>query len=503
MKKHSRQLVLNLPQLIAAKYYKKLKVLEWGRGTGKTTYRGKHWSDINREMPRSTGLFIGPSYQFILTRIIPSLVQGLEMFGLYRDLHYFIGTLPPRAWRKSWGTAYQPPAKYDRYITFYTGVGVHLISQDVPGDGRGLNADWIDGDEAAKLDAGKLQENTDPTLRGTEANAFRRSPYFGSKLYTSSTPITPEGRWFLDLEEYAVRHPKDAIFISADCSLNTHNLREGFLEEAEEQAYAQWVFDAEYKNIRPKFVKDSFYGLLDKDRHLYVNYDYNHYTKPGQSVDCRGDADLVRGVPLILGVDWGAQINGLTVNQHLKSVNEYRTLKSMYVLGENQEIQDDLFLNFHNYYQYHDCRDIFIWYDNSGNVQTGHTRQTRAEQAREQLSKLGWRVSLMTTGGSNPEHDLKHRLWEMILKEDLPYFPTYRMNKANCEELYISMHFARTRQGSNGEIRKDKSIEKSKTVPRQHATDLSDANDMPVFGMFKHLMRQTGYFTPSLRVKKR
>ena len=495
--------MLNLPQLIASKYYKKLKVLEWGRGTGKTTYRGKHWSDINREMPRSTGLFIGPSYQFILTRIIPSLVQGLEMFGLYRDLHYFIGTLPPRSWRKGWGTAYQPPAKYDRYITFYTGVGVHLISQDVPGDGRGLNADWIDGDEAAKLDAGKLQENTDPTLRGTEANAFKKSPYFGSKLYTSSTPITPEGKWFTDLEEYAIQHPDRALFLSADCGHNAHNLREGFLEEAEEQAYAKWVFDAEYKNIRPKFVKGSFYGLLDAGRHLYTNYDYTHYTQPGQAIDCRGDADLVRGVPLILGIDWGAQINSLTVNQHLKSIHEYRTLKSMFVLGENQQIQDDLFKQFHDYYQYHDNRDLFLWYDNSGNVQTGHTRQTKAEQARTQLVNLGWRVQLMTTGGSNPEHDLKHRLWEMILKEDMPYFPIYRLNKGNCEELYLSMRFAKTKPGSNGEIRKDKSSEKSTKIPRQHATDLSDANDTPIFGMFKHLLRQVGYFTPSLRIKSR
>lgn len=500
IKNNRKILSLNLPQLIASRYYKKLKVLEWGRGTGKTTYRGKHWSDILREMPRSTGLFVAPSYQFALTRIIPSLVQGLELFGLYQGLHYFIGQKPPRSWRNSWGTAYQPPANYNRYITFWNGVGVHLISQDVDGDGRGLNSDWIDADEAAKLDISKLQENTDPTLRGTEAS-FKRSKYFGSKLYSSSTPITPEGSWFIDLEEYAIKHPTKAIFVRADCSHNAHNLRPGFLEEAEEQAYQKWVFDAEYKNIRPKFVKDSFYGLLDSNHHLYVNFDYDHYHKPGQTPDCRGDRDLVRGTPLILGVDWGAAINCLTVNQHLQGIREYRTLKSMYVLGENQKIQDDLFQEFHEYYEYHTPRLIYLWYDKTGNHHTGNTRATRAQQAKQQLEKLGWTVSLMTTGSNNPEHEMKHRLWEMLLREDNPLLPRYRLNKENAEECYLSMRFARTKQSASG-IKKDKSSEKSGKLPRQHATDLSDANDAPIWGLFKHYLNSFGSIMPSMTIKR-
>lgn len=502
VKEKRQHIKLNLPQAIASKYYKKLKVLEWGRGTGKTTYRGKHWSDILREMPRSTGLFIAPSYQFALTRILPSLVQGLEMFGLYRDLHYFIGQRPPRSWRKSWGNAYQPPSDYKRYITFWNGVGVHLISQDVDGDGRGLNSDWIDADEAAKLDISKLQDNTDPTLRGTNKHAFAKSQYFGSKLYSSSTPITPEGKWFIDLEEYAIQQPRKAVFIRADCSHNAHNLRLGFLEEAEAQAYQMWTFLAEYKNVRPKFVKDSFYALLNSDIHLYTNFDYSFYAEPGQQPDCRGDADLVKGQPLILGVDWGAAINALTVNQHLRSLHEYRTLKSMYVLGEDQKIQDDLFQEFHNYYEYHDAKHVYLWYDKSGNHQTGNTRQTRAEQARKQLERLGWTVSLMTTGSNNPDHDMKHRLWEMLLREDNPFLPRYRINKQNAHECYLSMRYARTKQTRDGGIKKDKTSERSGRIPRQHATDLSDANDSPIWGMFKHYLQTMGSIMPEARISR-
>lgn len=496
-----RKLMLNIPQMIASLSQAATLVLEWGRGTGKTTMRGIRWSKKLRLMPRSTGLLIGPSYQFLLTRILPSLVQGLEMVGLYKDLHYFVGRRPPRAWRRSWLEAYQPPEEYNRYITFWNGMGVHLISQDVKGDGRGINSDWIDGDEGGLLDPRALQENTDPTLRGTRKEKFEDCYLFGSKFYTSSTPLTPEGAWFTDFEEKQLTDPT-INFIAATCRYNAHNLRDGYLEEARRDAYQEWVYLAEYENVRPKFTKDGFYGLLDADVHCYTpsgdGYDFHdHLGHP----DCRSDADLVKGVPLILGVDWGAAINALTVNQHLRSLNEYRTLKSLYVLGDDQKIQDDLIQDFHDYYHPHQatCKTIYIWYDASGNHKTGNTRQTRAEQARAQLRRLGWEVNLMTPTTFNPMHDSKHLLWEVMLRGDSSVMPRYRMNKLNCKELYMSMRFAKTKPGTNGEIKKDKSSERSGKLARQHATDLSDANDTPIFGMFYHLLRYVSSSLPGIR----
>ncbi len=491
-----KKVQLNLPQLTAALSVAPILLLEWGRGTGKTTMRGIRWLRMLQEMPRSTGLFIGPTYQFILTRIVPSLVQGLEMFGIYKDLHYFIGRQPPRGWRSSWMKAYQPPENFTRYITFWNGMGVHLISHDVPGDGRGLNADWADGDEAALLKAAYLQENTDPTLRGTNKRAFEKSTYFGSRFYTSSTPLTNVGQWFIDYETKATESPKKVNFISATCEHNMQNLREGYLAEAEENAYAEWVYLAEYKNKRPKFTKNNFYPLFDPDIHQYSKYNYSHYHSLSSAVDCRGDGDLTAGQPLILGIDWGAAINCLTVNQYLRSINEYRTLKSMYVLGDEAEMQDDLFDKFHEYYKFHDCREIHFWYDNSGNNKTGNTRTTRAEQAKKQLMEKGWKVYLKTTRGMNPEHDAKHILWNAILRGDHPRLPHYRMNKDNCRELHLSMKAAKSKPGKNGEIHKDKSSERNKNLPRQLATDLSDANDAPIYGLFKKLLKGLAHTLP-------
>lgn len=484
---------LNAPQLAAAYSQSMFLFLRWARGTGKTAFRGYRWNKIVSQMPRSTGLLIGPTYKDILTRIVPSLIKGLEMFGLYENLHFFVGRRPPVSWRKYWGSAYERPDDYRRYITFFNGTGIHLISHDLPNDGKGLNADWADGDEAALLDPMKLQENTDATLRGT-SRTFSNSIFYGSRFYTTSMPLTPEGQWFNGYKDKALREPKRYNFIDATSMANKHNLRPGYLEEAKESALYQWVYDAEYLNIEPSFTKDGFYTLLDKDIHCRNAFDYGHYQHTGQSSDCRGDSDLVKGQPLILGVDWGAAINCLTVNQHLQSLNEYRTLKSLYALGADKKIQDDLFDDFNNYYQYHQPTNntIYLWYDNTGNNKTGNTRRTRAQQAQARLMTQGWKVILMTVGGSNPFHDRKHLLWTHILKEKDFNLPKYRMNYSNCKDLYLSMLMAKTKPGRNGETLKDKSSEKSSKIARQHATDLSDANDAPIYGMFKQYLKIGG-----------
>lgn len=502
-----KQIALNIPQMCNALSTQETIFNEWGRGTGKTTDLARTLFECVTLMPRSTGLFIVPNYQFGLSHIIPSLVKGLEMFGLYQGLHYFIGEMPPQRWRKNWGRAYEPPRERRRYFTFWNGTGMHMISHDVPGDGRGLNTDWIIGDEAAMLDPSKLQENTDPTRRGTNQNVFGGNRYLGLRKYASSTPITPQGRWMLKYEELAREEPKKILYHRATCKYNLHNIRPGYLEDERKKAYKTWVFDAEYLGIRPKFTMDSFYPLFDPDVHCYREETVNGevYHLPGVTADSRGDLDLTKGVPLILGVDWGAAINCLTVNQYLVSINEYRTLKDMYVLGDDQKIQDDLFQEFHNYYLPHQasCPVLNLWYDNTGNMRTGNTRETRAQQAKRQLDALGWRVNLMTTGLVNPHHEDKYNLWTQVHRGDDRRLPRYRCNYYRTQNLQASIGNAQATPGTNGEVKKNKAIERSTKIERQHATDLSDANDSPMFGMFGHLLYVSAAALPPPRVSGR
>lgn len=468
--------------------------VEAGRGAGKSTAIADWSADVVYNMPRSNNLLIGETYQQILTRTLPSTILGWENLGLFQGLHYFVGRKAPEKWK--WQLPYQPPRNFDNAIHFHNGSAYSLISQDKANDGRGLNSDSQIKDEAGILDRNKLEQNTDPTQRGSNIRVFEKSRMFLSDLSVSTTPLTQKGSWFLEKEEYSIANPKKARFLKATCEVNKKNLPKDYLEKAKAKTL-QWIFNAEYLNIRPRQVKGGFYPLLDETKHTYNNFNYKYYQNVGQSVDCRGDGDLVSGKPLVLSVDWGAVINCLVVCQHL--AQEYRALKSMFVLGDNKQIQDDLFREFDVYYAAHKKTNntIYLWYDNTGNNETGNTKYTRAQQAQRQLNALGWKCILKTTGGRNPEHGKKHITWNTILKEDNPRFPKFRMNLSNCKELWISMFNAKALIGSRDDIKKDKRVENSDTILRQHATDLSDAMDASVFGIFYPLMGSYGGLLPN------
>jgi hypothetical protein len=395
--------------------------------------------------------------------------------------------------------AYQPPNEFDRYIQWYNGSGTHLISQDVTGDGRGLNIDYEIGDESALLDGDKLNTVTLPTLRGSNVKAFEDKPLFASRLHCSTTPLTLAGQWFTGMEEAAILHPHKIKFLKADSRVNKDNLRKGYLEDAK-LVTPPYIYDAEYLNIRMKRILNGFYYLLLEKKHGYVNFNYNHYTTIGVQASCKGDADLIPGKSIVLGIDWGATFNGLVACQHLEM--EFRALKNFYALGIDNESQDDMCKAFCDYYESHDHKVIHMWYDNTGNNKTGIEKRTRAERAKDYLKRRGWAVYLKTQSGKNPLHNLKFMLWELILSEADPRMPRFRINTENCRELLVSMQNAGVIMGGPNEMKKDKSSERSKKILQQFATHLSDAIDAPIFGLFSQLLRNFGAVLPESTVTK-
>lgn len=466
--------------------------LEWGRGTGKTTVAAGFTRRIAMQLPRGCYQWEVPTYQKFLTEIIPAYIHALEMQGLYKDLHYFIGRRPPARW--NWPEPFKPPVRYDNFITFWTGFGINLLSQDNPGAGRGLSTDGRFADEAVMLDPKKLEDESGPSIRGSNAKLFADKRFFNFRLMMSSTALTDSGEWFIAREELAADSGGSHVFLKANCVENIKLgwLAHDYLIEAKRTASDNTTFEAEYLNIRAKFVRGGFYGMLDEKKHTYSNYDYAHYTPDliGVKPDCRGDADLVKDLPLTIGMDFGAAINSLPVSQQLPG--EFRVLKDFFVKGRDGENQDDLCQQFHEYYQYHPNKMIRFYYDATGNHQTGNTKLTRAQQVVQFLTTLGWKVIPLTLVGTNPRHFDKYRLWERIFQETDPRMPRFRLNRMNAKTTLISMSRAKKKTGNNGEIKKDKSSERAANPKREFATDLSDALDNPVFMLYNQLMRDYG-----------
>ncbi len=483
MKNKRKDVTLNVAQLISSMAPQKQKFLEWGRGAGKTTYLGFDALQLVKQMPRASFAMVGSTYSQILSKFMPAIKEGLELFGIHENVDYVVGSSAGK--RMGFQLPFQSPDTFNNIWHWSNGCIFQFVSLDHKDSGRGLNAFAIRGDEAALLDNEKLAVNVRVTNRAKK-EIFRKAPLLNSEVFTSSTPLTKKGKWFIDMEEEARKDPDGILFLKATAKVNMQNLRPDYFESMRKVFTNDMQYDAEMLNIRPKEITDGFYAQLTAD-HYYTDYD-NGFLEglplkdlDGRSFNCKQDLDLQKGKPLIMSVDWGANINAMTISQQDEGV--YKVLKEFFV--KSPKILDHLFLEeFLPYYAPHNCKEVYFYYDRTGNNRTANSKMTFADQARDILMKNGWTVYNMTTG-VNPSYMDKFRLINVAMREDgkMKGLPKIRINQANCPNLIISMEHAEVYDRGKG-LEKDKRSERRKGVDQEHATHLSDTFDYPFFELF-------------------
>jgi len=456
--------------------------IEAARGSGKSTVLGKVLQTCVKEMPRSTGIIVGETFVQIKSRTLPSTKQGLEMFGLFEDIDYVVGRCG-----KSLGfeMPFQAPDSWHNVIHFRNGAIAVLVSLDNKNSGRGLNAYWVIGDEAALLDKRRLFDNVLTTNR-SKNEIFKKAKMVNSTTFVSSVAMTKKGEWFTKREELSKKDPKNYSFIKANAFVNAHNLVDGYIEKMRKEALSKIIFEAEIMNIRPRGVQDGFYPQL-KLKHYYQykdNIELLGSVTEGYTPSCKYDNDLVRGVPLDFNLDFGGKINCGTVSQYLTSVNTLNFLKEFYVKSVDSEKLDDLVKKFIDYYEPHkaSCHVVYLYHDRSGYKEESNSKTTLAEDVENKLRAAGWRVINKTPNTNNPGHIMKYRLIERILSETEHHLPIVRINQDRCPNLIISMEHAEVTHKDGFE--KDKSSERSKTLPQEHATHLSDTFDYRLYWGF-------------------
>jgi hypothetical protein len=485
-----KKVQINLPQMLAIMSTQKQKHLEWGRGTGKSTILGWFMKEFVRQMPRATFFLVGETYTQILNRTLPSTKEGLEMWGLYENVDYVINNQTPP---KHFDRPFQAPTNYKNFILFSNGAGFHLVSQDVPGTGRGLNTYGGIGDEAALLDKVKLFNDVQTTNRAKKAR-FANAPLLNAEIYASTTPMTKSGRWFIEQEKVAKRDPSQVFFSRANALANKDNLSGDWFRRMKRESPSEMHYNAEVLNIRPKEITNGFYAQLNADRHYYTaQYDYsrikNYSSEEGgeitTSLDCTTDMDLNHTEELIVSVDWGAAINSMVVAQYING--DYKVLKSFFV--KSPKILDHLWLEeFLPYYRNHGKKVIKFYYDRNGNSRVANANKTYAEQAMSLMRDAGWRVHQMTQG-LDPYHNDKYLVINKLLLHDQSDLPSILINKNNNPDLIIALENAEAKDGRRG-IEKDKRSESRKSVRDEHATHLTDAFDIPIYSLFKGKIRQ-------------
>lgn len=523
---NSSNLYLNIPQLRCILADPKELYANMGRGLGKSTEIIAHLT-ANRvlDMPKAGFLIMGKTYKQILTKTLPATVDGWSKRGFVEGTNYVIGEKPPWA-VKAFGA---PVKDFTHFISFYTGTGFHLGSQDRAGLVNSLTVWGIFGDESKLLLEDRFKEDAMPTLRGG-LNAFPDNPHNRCIVLTSSMPPLPEGQWLYDMEkrmdegkinaiinlawfiedlkvkvqdagEYfkprlikkielfqrklnAWRHGS-VMYTEASSLANLHILRPDYI--LQQKDLLKGKFRTEILNIRPTRGESLFYANLGA-QHYYTDFNYSHLDRFNhknihENDNCLGDADLVKNQPLIIGMDFGANMNSIVTSQKIESLHEFRFLKNHFV--KPPMIIDHVCEDWCNYYKFHSNRDLTFYYDSTGNNRQANNDVTFAEQATRVFERNGWNVSRKTIGGSNPLHDKKYLLWNLMLLEKERSLYKVRINEANAAELKYSMEFAPAKEDGNGRVIKDKSSERKKGIPAEEATHLSDAADTIIFGVFR------------------
>lgn len=484
---------LTIPQLACVLAPQKHKHIEMGRGGGKSTILGYHKRELVRQMPKASFALVGATYSQILSRTLPSTIEGLAMFNLFQDMDFVVG----RSGKKmGFEMPFQPPNQWDNVIHFANGSIFQLVSLDNPNSGRGLNSYAELGDEAALLDPEKLFTNVKTTNRAKK-EIFKDCNLLGSEFYVSSTPINKKGKWFTDMEKVAIANPKDYAFLKASALSNPY-LNPEWFKKMKDAAISEVLYKAEILNIRPQEIVDGFYGNLNPAKHYYTDYNNSYLETIGvvarsEHFNSMQDNDVRVNEPLIVSVDFGV-FNGCVVSQLQDDV--YKVLKSFFV--KSPKLLDDLFLEqFIPYYRPHQEKFIYLYGGHDGNNRLPNSDRTYFQQISDVLTAHGWTVYILTKGAA-PTHTDKYLLVNAMLKEHQTRLPKIRINEHNNPDLIIALERTEARESLKGGIEKVKKDERNPLFPQQHAPHLTDAFDVPIMTMFNDIFKgQSGLLSES------
>lgn len=475
----------NIAQIAFMISQSKITALDWGRGTGKSTAIAARIKDFNYELPRCKVAIPGETYKQLLTRTLPSTIEGLEMLGLKKNQHFFVGGRPPRQWR--WPEAHQPPLNYEGVISFYTGATFQMISLESDSGGRGPNYDGVISDESGLMDAARLSNNVLASNRGN-IDKYKNHWLHHSILFASSTPQTKKGRWFLDLKDEAIKNPKEVLYLQAPSTVNAHNLGEEFFKTCR-RLMTDLQYNAEILCIRPESIENGFYARFSEEIHTYDATNINYLFGLGSDIDelklnnCKSDSDLRNDYPIDIACDWGATINCLVAGQDVQFGNQYNLLNAMFV--KSPQTLRELATKFCDYYATHSKKVVNFYYDHTAMFRDASRVTTFADEFTKALQDRGWQVNGIYVGQA-PSHAARYLFWDMSLKEDgSNTMPRIRMNKNNCSYLIVSVQQAGAMEGREG-IQKDKRPERKQGAKHEELTHFTDAMDTLVYFKFKH-----------------
>lgn len=531
----NKQFKPNPAQLRVMMLLMKIVINIWPRGQGKTNAIAWIVIQIIHALPKGTSTFVGRTYIDLFTNIIPEVKKGLAQRGYFEGVHYFDGKRPPEVMK--FETPFVPIREFKNVLSFYTGHCIIFASQDREGANRGGSVDFIIVDEILNIKKDSFEKEILPKRRGNN-EIFKHVPFHHGIFGCSSKPVGSDGAWVYEYGSYykdlgcnyesMIRELTDVELEFIDT--NDRNKRILLWESIQKiQKEIQWfphknVFYNECRvwnnidNLSWQYIKEQrrimsstlfrvevlndYFGLLDKSFYaafresVHVDLDtYNYDYLTDDKIQAEKNKnnplwynDYNTNEPLILGQDYGVNINCILIAQRLD--NRVNILKEFYVKAPLWT--KDVIENFCEFYAQHKNKLIYYHHDH-----TGLNRQANAGRLADEvvgiLQKHGWTVIRCTMPVAAPTHDTKFHLIHNVLSETDEKLISIRINGHTCPNLITSIKLAPVKQGRKG-LEKDKSSENPKrAIPQEIATHFSDVFDMIIVGETQRVNLNLGY----------
>jgi len=492
-----------------------------GRGTFKTTKGiALYVIDMVYQMPRSTGVGVGLSFEHLGDNTIPPLLEALEENGFKQGYHYVIGKKPPAHWKRPYGGVLND--KYDHVMSWHNGTCIYLVSLVKKASANGISAQWGFFDEVKFMDEKVLVDEIFPIFRASKKvkELFQDCAGYLSKFFTTDKLADPvKIKWLLNKRKLVRPELVDVVVTLA---LHLEDLKKQYekIGENKRQVMRREIYDIEQRltKLRKNMVyvgEISAYDVLythgpewlkDKRRNtkkhefavIYENKDPN---TPGESFypdfdvlkHCyNSDDDIDNNKPFIIAADYQHSIAPIPVcqvgklpGQERVSLNYVDNIFAMHdyeqesfteqellqvVLGGLQEATQ----HFCDRYRNHANKKVYYIYD-----QTATGRRVNADQyfvmVKRILRKNGWKVIDVYTAEA-PEHYMKHQDTREWLTEKNESTMPIRINN-RCSKLIISIT-GTAAITKNSKTQKLKTDEKELGLDQSETTHFSDTFDM-------------------------
>lgn len=484
----SNTLYLNEKQKAFLTARQPTKVALMGRGTGKTAVIGPDTFQKARLMPRSKGFFASTTYNQILTKTLPEVEKLWQMCGLREWIspgepgHYVVGRRPP----KHFATPIVRPRKYQNIVTFFNGFTIEFLSTDRRDLIRGGSYDWGYIDEAALVAKKAWTEVLLPTIRGN-VHRFGHCWAHQQVAFLTSVPWKAKGQWILEFEQKAIEEPGSYAWIEGTAFDNIHILGERGLERLRREM-TELEYRIEVMNERRIKIPDGFYQALDLNIHSY--HPKYRYTEGPRGIAATGlTKEYDPGRPIDISFDFGGWFTCFTLWQESAGPGGSR-VERCFDIGyvKEDEKLNVLIDRFCKKYAEHKYKLLHIYGEPRG-FDRNATGDNIYNQLVEQLNRRGWQAQIMIRAGYQAkEHAWRHQFINEVLEETRAGWPRVRINEEDARDLLFALQIAPI----TPDLKKDKSREKQRDFPQEHATHLTDTFDYFLTQKYAALFSESG-----------